>query len=313
MGGKPLRQTLSWSQVCAKIMLETKDGSQKFKSWLMQQENYGGPFFDSYMYKKLYSIYCKVKDKNKDHFIVVTGKEGVGKSTCAIQIACLLSPRFTLQNVCYTMSDYLRIIEEGKRGDVALLDEGNLFLFSREAMTKENRNMIKLFALMRQKGIITVICVPQYKTIDPYVKEHRIDTLVYCCSTGSYFCYANKKALTIINTCIKKGLDLGKIRVPNGTFWPGHWNKGVPTMNDINWNEYESVKGSQFGEFLQELKGQASERDGLSEWVKLADARKIVPLAHETYIKYIKEETIPGKRIGKLYYVKREWLMQEKP
>ena len=78
-----------------------------------------------------------------------------------------------------------------------VLDEGNLFLFSRESMSDSNRNMVKLFALMRQRNACIILNVPNFFTVDSYVRDHRVGTLNYLHARGKYQCFV-RKAIKII-------------------------------------------------------------------------------------------------------------------
>lgn len=310
MSNPKLTDTMTWPEIIEKIMLESNNGKDAFKKWLLSKEKDGGLFFNSNLYARAYNIQHSINTDDRDHFIVVCGKEGLGKSTLAIQLACMIDPTFNIKRICFKPIDFIQGIRQAKKGDCFILDEGNLFVFSRESLGADNVMIVKLFALMRQKNLCVIINVPNFFTLDSYVRDHRTDTLIYCRDKGKFTCYV-KKAIQIISKEGHAYKQINGVIVPHGTFFPGYWNKFLPKINDISEESYKQHKGNQFAEFLDDLESNVAQTNkGNGELITTTEALKIIPgktLHH--LIDLIKKGEVKGKRIGQRWYVYKSALM----
>ena len=304
---KKLTELKSWDEIVEKIMHDCRKNKPQFKKWLKKKENLKGYFFDSYMHYKLFNVQKRINEEDYDHFIVVAGGEGSGKSTLAIQIACMVDPKFKLSNICFKMADFLKQIEESKPGQTFVLDEGNMFLLSREAFSQDNIFMVKLFAIMRQKNLCVIICVPNFFTLDSYVRDHRVDTLVYVHKRGKYVAFV-KKAIRIISNKGSRFKQVGGHKTPEGTCWPGYFNKAIPAINDVNINTYLGLKKENFNFFLEEIQKAVRSRDEKSEFMPIALARKIIPLGNTKYTEMLTSGELRGTRFGGRWFVHRKSL-----
>lgn len=302
-----LTENMNWEQMADKVMSESEDTRSRFHKWFLSKEYLGGFFFDSLTYNKIFDIHEGITKHDEDYFIVISGREGSGKSTLAIQIASVLSPNFGLKNICYKPIDLIRGIRYAKKGDVFVLDEGNLFLFSRESMSTDNKFMLKLFALMRQKNLCLIICVPNFFTIDSYVRDHRVNSLINIHRKGSFTNYRDV-AIKIISKEGSKHKKIVGIKCPKGEFYSGYHNKFFPRLNDVDEESYKAFKGESFDEFLNELEQQFADRDGGSKLVSIREAQKIAPASTGTYLNLIKEKKLKARKIGQKWYVDRKSL-----
>lgn len=304
-----MNDDITWEERTKNIMISSKNYTDSFKEWLLSKEHLGGNYFDSMLYRRCNHIQHKINNNDRDHFIVVSGKEGLGKSTLALQIASFLDPSFNLSRVCFKMYDFVNALRTAKTGQTFILDEGNMFLFSRESMGEGNRLMLKLFALLRQKNLCIIICVPNFWTLDSYVRDHRVDTLMWVHTKAKYNCYTGK-AIKIISKEGHKFKRISGIRVPVNTFWSGYFNKGIPTLNDINHESYKEHKGEHFDEFLEDIVTIVEEREKKNTYISLREAKQIVPLHRDTIIKLIKDKKIEGKQVGGKWFVLRKNLLE---
>jgi hypothetical protein len=298
---------MNWAEITEKIMVESECNTPAFKKWLLTKKNDGGVFFNPMIYRRAFYIQDDINNNDSDHFIVVSGKEGKGKTTIAICMACTIDPTFNISRICFKPIDFIKGIRNAPKGACFVLDEGNLFLFSRESLGADNIMMVKLFALMRQKNICVIICVPNFFTLDSYVRDHRVDTLINCTEKGQFQCYV-KKAIKIISSEGYKYKNIEGIIVPAGTRFSGYFNKFFPKINDISIETYKQHKGNQFEIFLDELECMIGKQDGGSEYIAVSVAEKIVPLHRDTYVRYIKSGKFEGKKIAGRWFVHRKCL-----
>lgn len=309
---------MNWGEITQKVLKETEQvNNHQFANWFRGKEYLGNYFFSAKLYLKLYNIYRHITTKDSDHFIVITGKEGWGKSTLAIQGAAVLSPEFNLGNILYGKKSFVNKVRalamqkkecDGTyiKGQTFLMDEGNDFLFSREAMTPENKKIIRVLAKMRQLNACTIICIPRYKDLDRYIKDHRVDTLIIIEKDHKFTCY-NKRAVEIITEVMYKGKQLHEIIVPHGTFFRGYFNKQFPLINDIKDNNYRTNKLDDFIEGLGEIVENIQKEDD-SMYVDIKGAAKLIGLKSETIEKFVRSKRLEAKKIGRKWFISREYL-----
>lgn len=109
-----------------------------------------------------------------DNVLVVDGEEGVGKSTFALTLArSLTDGRFDPSQVVYNFEDWERVVDLSKRGNVYLLDEGGNLGFSRDHSTGENKRLVKILMVARQVNPTLILCIPNFRWLDVYLREHR--------------------------------------------------------------------------------------------------------------------------------------------
>jgi len=312
-----LIDTLTWVEIVNKILKETdQESNSKFRKWLESKEGLKGTFFSSPNWLKCYNIYKKVNHSDDDHVQVTCGMEGCGKSTLNLQECAVVDPTFCKERILNTPLELFQWLKKNlnrTKGKAIQLDEGNLFLFSREAMKQGNISMIKLFALMRQANLFCNICVPNYQTIDSYIKQHRIDGLNLITKKHRDFTYYSKKAIGIINVALKKGVEMNKIRVPSGLFYGSHWNGDLPTLNDINKEGYLNIKDSAWKDFLDNglnvLKGKDEQTI-----INMSDAVKLSGKKYETLKKMIDNGDIVGRKVGANWFIDKDsFLSVRKP
>lgn len=109
-----LTKQYSWEELCG-LTLEKIQGSLKateiptFKKWFMKREKVGY-LFDYQMILRCFRIWQEL-EQGLDHFLVIAGREGFGKSTFSFQIAAWVNPNgFGLNNICYGTKSYLDIL-----------------------------------------------------------------------------------------------------------------------------------------------------------------------------------------------------------
>ena len=68
-----------------------------------------------------------------------------------LQIMAVIDPTFHSNRIMYEALNFIEYLKTCKAGQAVQLDEGNIFLFSRQAMSASNVNIVKLFTMVRQK------------------------------------------------------------------------------------------------------------------------------------------------------------------
>lgn len=293
----------NWSELTdQQIGLMQKAGIKvsyrKFREYHLEREK-EGHLFDYYLKAHCFNINQKLKD-NYDHFIVFSGKEGTGKSTLAIKVCSWIDPNFNNEKICFTYEEIIKAVKEGKMGSMILIDEGAISLYSREAMSKVNRVLTKLFMVIRAKCIGLGICIPNFHLLDSYVKDHRTDTLIQVTRRGLYTAYV-QRAIKRVSRLGLKFKDISGVKCASGTFWKGSFNQAFPKT--IPFEDYNKRKMEHMNKFVEEL-----ETDELIEnkYIPSSKLAKKMSYTNDAINNMIKKKKIRGKKINNHWYVLRE-------
>ncbi len=116
--------------------------------------------------------------QNDDCLVIIDGFEGSGKSSVAFQLCHYLEPGWNPQDrVIIDYEDWLQFYEAGDRGKTYLLDEGGDLAFSRDAMSGQNKHVVRILQMARILNNIMIVCCPSIHWLDKYIREHR--ALIY--------------------------------------------------------------------------------------------------------------------------------------
>ena len=279
-----------------------------FRKFLVERQKYNY-FFDARTYFAAYSISKKLK-QDYDHVTVICGLEGSGKSTFASLFCTVVSPDMNIHHVCYEPGDLIDALKISKKGDTVWIDEGGLFLFSREAMGKNNRRIVKLLTICRQLNLHVVICIPNFFIMDTYLRDHRVNFLFQVTKRGKFVFY-NKKAVQLVSAIGKRTKNVSGVRVPNGTFYNGYYNNDFGVTPTFTKDIYEEKKSANMDKHLAELKIEYGDDDPGSEksgFVSLTTFLKSVPIARPTALRMLNSGDIPGRKIGAKWFINEDYL-----
>jgi hypothetical protein len=243
-------QNMSFEDVAKEYQQGTKL-PERFVPWFLDRQVLGN-HFDMNMYGRCFVISERLRHDN-DHVTVVFGREGSGKSTLALKVAVMTSPHSFCQTyVCYDTVDLVRAIKVIKKGDTLLLDEGAMFLFSRDFQKRETIDIVKLFQIVRQKNIHFIICIPYFKNLDNYFRNGRVQTLIQVTDRGEYLGYTGR-CISEISYYLAKNPTLYGFHPVDGLYWRGNFNKVFPEVNDLNDKTYRKLKANHLDKYLKGL------------------------------------------------------------
>jgi len=304
-----------WSDLCNHVFSKISDKlpenhHKKFKSWFMKREQIGYRF-DYRMILRCYKIWVDLND-NLDHFVVISGREGAGKSTFSFQIASWIIPWFTENNIVYTAAEYLKKLdkkskkflksmEDGSampRVDSLIMDEGTELL-STETQKITNRILSKSFFVQRALRFLVIINIPNFFFLDSVVRNHRVKTLIDVNSRGLYTCYTGK-AIKLIAKYGMKDKNISGVTVPNGTFFQGRFRKDFPL--NLDYDMYNKAKIDGIDKLLSQMREDISQ----IKFFPVAKVAKEMSMSNEKLINMIKSEKIKGKQIGGKWYITKK-------
>ena len=194
-------------------------------------------------------------DQDMDVIIACSGREGTGKSSGSIILAHILCERqnktFSIKNnIHYNIEDFHAAVFNSEPGDVQIIDEAILFAFSRQAMKKENTTLVKILATCRSKNNIIFFNIPNLKTIDSYIKQHRLVCNLDFYTRGKFRIWG-KRAI--------RQMMLGKPHNQRRRRTDSIQSAEIVLGKDI-WNEYLKHKENKVAGATMELKPKADEQ-----------------------------------------------------
>lgn len=109
-------------------------------------------------------IFNRVKS-NKNWLGVMCGATGSGKSYFSLAICEKFFPRFTVDNIVFSVKEYLDKFQDCKAGDIILFDEGEEWN-ARRAMEQKNVEFGNILSMIRFTQISTIFTLPDIRQID---------------------------------------------------------------------------------------------------------------------------------------------------
>lgn len=180
-----------------------------------------------------------VQKQNDDALVLLDGLEGSGKSTVAFQLATALNPNWNPERGLIIDYDDWEEVYSLEPGQVFVLDEGGDLMFSRDALQRENKLVVRMFQMARIFNHIIIVCCPNLHWVDVYVRDHR--ALIYGHTHKAYYARGVERGMVTWNW-------------PSRRFnwqtseWESRWNqvghsrfKPVPPTNR-QWIAYETLK-----------------------------------------------------------------------
>jgi len=139
---------------------------------------------DSYVWDNIQAGKALIAAKF-DNILTVDGMEGTGKSEFAFQWAIIqTNGKFTEDDVFYTAEQFELWINTAKKGDVGVWDEFCLVGMSTDALTKMQNVIIKMFTIMRSKGLTVILVIPYFFMLRKYFAIARTRALVHIYANG---------------------------------------------------------------------------------------------------------------------------------
>ena len=81
-----------------------------------------------------------------------------------------MNPNFDLENVCYTIADFIERVQTQPKGTVIILDEAGVSASNRDTMTKESKTLSKVIETTRYLQQISIFNLPNLAFLDKHVK-----------------------------------------------------------------------------------------------------------------------------------------------
>jgi len=144
--------------------------------------------FQTWTHAELARDVNATQESDKDFIMMVDGQTGGGKSTFAIKQAKKTCPWFDIKrDVIYSREELIDAITNSKVGSTLVCDEAINMLFSRDFMKKEQKFVLRLLDMCRDRNLCLIMCVPNFWSIDKHVFQGRVKLRVHIARTGLAF------------------------------------------------------------------------------------------------------------------------------
>ena len=224
------------------------------------------PYYISPKIKKQFQKSARIiKEENQDRVFTITGREGSGKSLLAMQFAWIIDNSFNLDDIAFTSEQFSNLIKTTNK-KVIIFDEAYNGLSSKGAISKQNKELLKLLIECRQRNLMVFIVLPSIFLLEKYMVLFRSHALFHVAiSKKNYknrfykvYNYANKMRLYILG---QKYMSYSKPFIVQKHRFYGIY---PPTIDE---GEYERAKLKAFRgrtkEEEPEITRQIKERDTL--------------------------------------------------
>jgi hypothetical protein len=214
-----------------------------------------------------------VQKKGWDAAVLIDGIEGSGKSTLGLTCAYYLSDgKFELKDICTGSNDAIAKLDQVKEGGVLLIDEGSLLFSSSDAMRREQKQLIMILNVIRQKRIALIIVSPSFFRLNRYIAIDRTRFLIHVYTKedlkrGRFTYFGQKKK--------NKLYELGKRNFNSYAKPRANWNGTFADFNPFG-EEYAKVKKQSLREALNPEK-KALEPKKIQQLAKIKMIQTITP------------------------------------
>ena len=173
-------------------------------------------YIDGNLHRQLLT-YVKpaVMKKDFDYVICVDGGEGEGKSVFSFQLAKVLDPNFSLNNVAFTPDEFEDKILSAKKHACIIYDECHTGLSGRSSLSEANKKLVSLMMEMRALSLYCILILPTYYMLDRYCVLHRCKGLFHVYlkdGRRGYWVYYNRDRMKRLYLQGKKIYDYNAIR-----------------------------------------------------------------------------------------------------
>lgn len=235
-----------------------------------------------------------INNLDYDHVHIICGEEGEGKSTLGVEMCCAIDPHFSRKmNLVSTLPQLRKAYKEIKRtGSAILIDEGALIFLARNAMTTENKIACNMLRGLRGLNPFIVICMPDYVSLDPYVRDFRVKSVSKIVKRGWAWFYSKKR--------IKQMMEKHKSSSKKKFRWiEPNFKHYFPDLPEHLKSKYKELKQKQMEEYTKEKKDKEEKQKEDTKKTLVESIIKEYPsinpkeISNKVYEKFKKRVSVP--------------------
>ncbi len=158
---------------------------------------------------------------DKDNLIGVDGSTGTGKSTISIKACKAGCSWFDMNNdILYSRDEIIDWVTNARPGSWGVADEMINVLFKRDFANKNQKFVLKIFDMCRDRNLTLFMCIPNFWAIDKHLLEGRLRLRIHVARTGLAFLW----------------------RPSSNPFAPDRWYRKYNEKVCYNWDVYPNAK-----------------------------------------------------------------------
>lgn len=171
--------------------------------------------------KELVDNINRTLEIDKDFPMIIDGLTGAGKSTLAIHLAKKGCSWFKIdEDVIFSRDELIDKIMKAPKLSYIVLDEAINVLFKRDFMNKQQKFILRLLDMCRDRNLCLILCVPNFWSIDKHILEGRIRLRIHIAKTGFGFMW----------------------KPTSNPFTPDKWCRKYNETISYNWDNYPNAK-----------------------------------------------------------------------
>lgn len=237
------------------------------------------------------------KNKNFDCVGIVTGEEGSGKTTLAMQMCSYMDKDFNNDHIIFNGRQFEEAIQKLPKGSTILWDEADDVgsAWASEMMI----TLKKTFKRIRKNNFFILLVTPTFHDLNKYFAIHRARFLINVhtdFTTRGFFKFYNRKAKRMLYIYGKKEMNMSAYKCTLFGRFP-NYPKGFP----IDFEAYEAAKDKATMETFDKVQTPKNIRkEILFNLIAFMDKNKypytktllstIIGIDNSTVGRYIKEE-----------------------
>jgi hypothetical protein len=155
-----------------------------------------------------------IRPKNKDRVTIITGYEGMGKSTLALHIFEIW---FNLLNIPITkelieffgdnQKNFIIALNSAPRYYMVVHDEAGKDVYTRNAMSSFSRDLNVAYQVIRGANLHTLLLIPNILDIDSFFRKRRVTQCFHVYKEGCVAYYSKKRLKKILPAIYKMGIN----------------------------------------------------------------------------------------------------------
>jgi excisionase family DNA binding protein len=131
--------------------------------------------------------------------------------------------------------------------------------------------------------------------------------MIFLDKRGKYRVITGKGIDAVRQQIRNKNGNMKAVRMPNGTFYDGYFNKEIPVLNDITEESYLKGKHKNAEKFIKEIEDMANdvkqEKEG--KYMSVKEAAKSLSVSTATIKNKIKDGSLAAKKFGIKWCIER--------
>jgi len=206
-------------------------------------------YYNVLLLKNLKLIKPVVLKKDFDYVCVVTGKVGLGKSVFAQQIAKFFDEDFTLDKVCFSADEFIKVTTECPKGSAVILDESFESLNTKVGMSPDFLKIINHLSIIRQRNLFLILVLPDFFDLNKTVALNRSHHLFYV--YGEKF--GDRGDFEVFSSDNKRMLYIKGGKFRDYRAWKPNFRGHFSNSRVLDRIEYENKKKKHLQEQLKQL------------------------------------------------------------